>query len=62
MTPRSLEGATWRKSSYSQGTNECVETDGQRAIRDSKNPNGSILKFNEDGWFYFLAEVKAGKI
>lgn len=62
MTPWNLEGATWRKSSFSQGSNECIETDGQRAIRDSKNPDGSILQFGENGWSRFLAAVKAGSI
>jgi hypothetical protein len=35
----------WRKSSFSGGDNECVEISLLGAVRDSKNPNGPILRF-----------------
>ena len=43
-----LSAVEWRKSSRSQGTsNNCVEvallSDGNRAVRDSKNPTGPSL-------------------
>lgn len=44
----SLEGASWRKSSYSAGEGECIEIadvpsqDGI-AVRDSKNPSGPAI-------------------
>ncbi|WP_338675204.1 DUF397 domain-containing protein [Streptomyces sp. SCSIO 30461] len=44
----SLEGASWRKSSYSGGEGECVEiadvpAHGGIAVRDSKNPSGPAI-------------------
>ncbi|MEU2157592.1 DUF397 domain-containing protein [Streptomyces sp. NPDC019396] len=44
----SLEGAAWRKSSYSGGEGECVEiadapSHGGIAVRDSKNPSGPAI-------------------
>ncbi|HEU0089611.1 MAG TPA: DUF397 domain-containing protein [Pseudonocardiaceae bacterium] len=42
-----LAPATWRKSSYSGASGDCVEiaalADGGRAVRDSKNPAGPAL-------------------
>ncbi len=57
-----LDGATWRKSTYSNGTGgECVEVadlpDG-RAVRDSKHPEGPILVFTRDEWRAFAAKVR----
>jgi Domain of unknown function (DUF397) len=55
----------WRKSSYSsdQGDN-CVEVaslpGGGRAVRDSKDPDGPILRFSAEAWRAFLDGVKAG--
>lgn len=46
----------WRKSSYSNYTNECVEVaDGVR-VRDSKDPGGLVLAFTPAQWAAFLAE------
>jgi hypothetical protein len=55
MTP-DLSHVAWRKSSHS-GSNggECVELAQLGAIRDSKNPNGPILRLGLDA---FLTEVK----
>ena len=48
-----LTGATWRKSTYSNGTGgDCVEIagmpGGRHALRDSKNPDGPKLIFTPD--------------
>jgi hypothetical protein len=55
---------TWRKSSYS-GANggQCIEVgNGTRliAVRDSKDPDGSVLAFAADTWAAFAERVKAG--
>jgi hypothetical protein len=54
---------TWHKSTYSsdQGGN-CVEVanlDGHRAVRDSKNPAGSMLTFTAAQWSTFTSAVQA---
>jgi hypothetical protein len=59
-------GATWRKSSFSNGTGgECVEVadlHGGRAIRDSKHPEGPILVFAREGWRAFVQGIQAGEL
>jgi hypothetical protein len=59
-----LAHATWRKSSYSGGSGNCVEIandlSGAVAIRDSKNPTGSTLVFTTRAWRAFVAGVKNG--
>jgi len=60
------ENLTWVKSTYStsQGS-ECVEVaplaDGGRAVRDSKDPDGPVLRFTADEWRAFVRSVKAGQ-
>ncbi len=54
----------WIKSSYSgsEGGGQCVEIaalpNGDRAVRDSKDPNGPVLRFTADEWRAFLARVR----
>ncbi len=54
----------WRKSSYSNAGNACVEV-GQAeiayAVRDSKNPDTGYLIFGAEAWKAFLADVKTGR-
>jgi hypothetical protein len=55
---------TWRKSSYS-GSNggQCVEVGSDArliAVRDSKDPAGSVLSFAASTWAAFAERVKAG--
>ncbi|WP_071812524.1 DUF397 domain-containing protein [Lentzea guizhouensis] len=56
MTPWSPEGAVWRKSSRSANgsDNDCVETDGKNAFRDSKNPSGGVLVFSREAYRSFI--------
>jgi hypothetical protein len=60
------EGATWRKSTYSNGSGgNCVEVadlPNGRAVRDSKHPQGPILVFATDQWHAFVQGIKAGSL
>ncbi len=60
-TPLPLEGAVWRKSSYSNWNNQCVEVAqaGRTiAVRDSKNPDAGYLTFTTAEWEDFLTRIK----
>ncbi|MFS7872979.1 DUF397 domain-containing protein [Streptomyces asiaticus] len=52
----------FRKSSYSNGKEECVEVATNVpdvvAIRDSKNPDGPMLRFTSAEWAAFHAMIK----
>ena len=57
---------TWRKSSYSgNGGGNCVEVarniPGIVAVRDSKDPHGSVLTLGAGVWRGFVDDVKAGR-
>ncbi len=60
-----LDGARWRKSSYS-GANgaQCVEVASADAVlvRDSRDPVGPHLAFGREAWESFAAKVKAGSL
>jgi hypothetical protein len=64
MTNPDLAAATWRKSSYSGGAQDCVEVTsdlpGAVAVRDSKDRGGPVLMFNSRAWHAFIAGVKSG--
>ena len=52
----------WRKSDFC-GTASCVEVAQQVdsfLVRDSKNPNGTVLSFDRAEWDAFVAGVRAG--
>ncbi|MEV5508299.1 DUF397 domain-containing protein [Streptomyces orinoci] len=56
--------AVWRKSSYSQMANDCVEiTDhflpAAVPVRDSKAPVGPVLAFPVPSWEAFVMGVKS---
>jgi hypothetical protein len=54
----------WRKSSWSQGAQNCVEVAGVAdvmAVRDSKAPTGPALVFGAAQWSAFLVDVKRGR-
>jgi len=59
-------GATWRKSTYSNGTGgNCVEVAGLPngpAVRDSKQPEGPVLVFTRDEWRAFVQGIESGEL
>jgi hypothetical protein len=55
--------AMWRKSSYSNAGNQCVEVaqiGAAVAVRDSKNPGAGYVTLSEADWQAFLDRVKHG--
>jgi len=55
--------AGWFKSSFS-ASGSCVEVnrlDALVLLRDSKDPDGPVLRFNLAEWAAFLAGVRAGE-
>ncbi|HTJ32103.1 MAG TPA: DUF397 domain-containing protein [Dactylosporangium sp.] len=54
----------WRKSTYC-GTQSCVEVADLAlegiAVRDAKNPDGSVLSFERHTWGAFVDGIKAGR-
>jgi hypothetical protein len=61
MTAPDMSGVKWRKSSRS-GANDsnCVEVAGlagATAVRDSKDPSGPVLLFDQQTWAAFVAGV-----
>ncbi|WP_030411483.1 DUF397 domain-containing protein [Streptomyces sp. NRRL S-1448] len=56
-------GTVWRKSSYSDGgADNCIEVadglPGTVPVRDSKNPDGPVLRIRAAAWSSFIATVK----
>ena len=53
---------TWKKSAHSGSAGNCVEVavlpGGGRAVRDSKNPGGVMLRFDAAQWRRFTARTK----
>jgi hypothetical protein len=56
----------FHKSTYSADTSNCVEVAtcacNEVLVRDSKNPDGTVLAFSGDAWSAFLADLKAGDL
>jgi Domain of unknown function (DUF397) len=55
----------WFKSSLSFSNGNCVEvanlSEGQIGVRDSKNPEGPVLRFTHDEWHAFIGGVRNGE-
>jgi len=54
----------WIKSSLSFSNGNCVEVaslEGGIGVRDSKDPEGPILRFTADEWNAFLGGVRDGE-
>lgn len=55
---------TWRKSTRSNGSGNCVEVAdnlaGKVGLRDSKDPRGPVLAFDQRAWSLFVRGVKRG--
>ncbi|WP_020671735.1 DUF397 domain-containing protein [Amycolatopsis nigrescens] len=63
MSDAEFSRLDWCKSSYSGGSNDCVEvalTSGGTAVRDSKNPAAGLLLASAGAWRGLLAAVRAG--
>ncbi|MGW6913876.1 DUF397 domain-containing protein [Kitasatospora sp. NPDC054939] len=60
-----LEHASWRKSSYSADSGQCIEVaidlPGVAPVRDSKDPGGPVLAFSGGAWQSFVTAVRAGE-
>jgi Domain of unknown function (DUF397) len=61
-----LTGAVWHKSTRSGGNGgDCVEVAGNLpgivALRDTKDPDGTILVFTRAEWAAFIDGVRAGE-
>lgn len=61
----SLTGLAWHESSYSKDSKDCVEiaelNGGAVAVRDSKNPQLTALRFIATEWEAFLKGVHKGE-
>jgi hypothetical protein len=55
--------AQFRKSSLSEAVGNCVEVAIIQTVlvRDSKDPEGPILRFTFDEWTVFVAGVRGGE-
>jgi hypothetical protein len=55
----------WIKSSLSLSNGNCVEVaslpGGQIGVRDSKDPQGPVLRFTSDEWQAFLGGAQNGE-
>jgi Domain of unknown function (DUF397) len=55
----------WYKSTRSAGNGACVEVAvsaaGGVAVRDSKDPDGPVLRFDGEAWQGFVRSVRAGR-
>lgn len=56
----------WRKARRSANNGACVElalrpAKGQIYIRDSKDPNGPVMRYPRYSWRVFVADVKQGQ-
>lgn len=53
----------WRKAKRSMSNGNCVEValaPGTVAIRDSKDPDGPVLRYSPDSWRSFLCAARTG--
>ncbi|MEY9933709.1 hypothetical protein ABH926_008369 [Catenulispora sp. GP43] len=57
-----LTGAAWRKSSYSNNANNCVEVallpNGGVGVRHSRRPDAEVIIYSRSEWAAFVAGVK----
>ncbi|MGW2634560.1 DUF397 domain-containing protein [Streptomyces chattanoogensis] len=65
MSRDDLTPTAWRKSSYSNASQSCLEVadafPGVVPVRDSKDPHRAALFFSADGWSSFVSAVKSGE-
>ena len=57
-------GPEWKKSQRSGQSGQCVEArltpDGHVEVRDSKDPDGAVLRFTPEEWVAFVGGVRDG--
>lgn len=63
----SSAGFEWTKSTYSGGSNDCVEVapsaiPAALPVRDSKQPAGPAVVFDDTTWGLFVDAVKRGDL
>jgi hypothetical protein len=62
MNEQDLVSAVWQKSHHSNGQANCVEVardlPGIVAVRDSKDPEGGVLRLSREAWMAFLSHLK----
>jgi YD repeat-containing protein len=55
----------WRRSSYSFSNGNCVEvavvSGGTVGLRDSKDPDGPVLRFTRDEFGALVRDVRSGR-
>lgn len=60
-----LDGATWRTSSRSAGSGQCVEVatnlTGVVAVRHSKHPDAAVIVYTDEEWAAFIRGVRDGE-
>lgn len=65
MTRNETSRAAWRKSSFCNGADACVEVaplpGGYVGVRDSKEQDGAVLLFSRPEFAAFVAGVRAGE-
>lgn len=64
MTSDESARVTWRKSTRSNGSGDCVEVaelSDSIGVRDSKDPDGPVLRFTRSAWDAFIREAHDGK-
>ncbi len=64
--PADFVQATWRKSSRSGNTGNCVEAaelpTGARVVRDTKDRDGGLLAVDGTAWSAFTDAIKDGRL
>ena len=60
-----MAGSTWVKSSLSYANGNCVEVsdlpEGTIGVRNSRDRDGTVLRFTLDEWYAFLGGVRLGE-
>jgi Domain of unknown function (DUF397) len=59
-------GEGWRKSSHSMSNGQCLEAarlpGGRIGVRDSKTPEGPVLRFDREAWSALLTKLRTSEL